>query len=163
MTRMLYSGLVMNNKPNDPEEIIPGKSYSFWTDWKVNYWAGVAWILSLAGDALLHHYPEWPVVLRAIIALSPLLAALLWVRSFARWMRGMDELHRQIQMQACLFAATATLFLFMTLHPLFKAGVFQTVGLHTNWLWDFNAWWLKILVMTAFYILGSKIFNRRYK
>ena len=39
---MLYSSFVMNNKLNTPQEVMPGKSYSFWADMKVNGWVIVA-------------------------------------------------------------------------------------------------------------------------
>jgi len=87
----------MNSKPNLPEEIEPGRDYSFRTDLRVNAWSWVAVLTSFAGEVLLlPHHKDWPVVLRAVIALVPLMASLLWVRSIARWMHGMDELHRSM-------------------------------------------------------------------
>ena len=83
----------MNSKPNLPEEIEPGSHYSFRTDMKVNAWSWVAVLTSFAGEVLLlPHHKDWPVASRAVIALVPLMASLLWVRSIARWMHGMDEL-----------------------------------------------------------------------
>jgi hypothetical protein len=148
----------MNNKPNVPEELDPlTKDYSFRTDIKTNGWAWVAIGTSFVGEVvLLPQHKEWPVALRAVIALSPLLAGLLWVRSAARWIRGMDELHRRITLAAGLFAVTATLFVVTGLHLLVVAGVFSadlqaTAGFIIVWL------------VCCFYILGHGIFNRRYK
>src|ERR1035438_9505292 len=117
----------MNNKPNIPEEVIPGKNYSFWTDMKVNSWIIVALFTSFVTDMLLHsnvprmlhiheqdspvlfgflhpHAENWPVAMRVIIELLPLLMCVLWVRNIARWIRGMDELHRRIMLETLLFA-----------------------------------------------------------
>jgi len=151
-------------RPNLPEELdlLAGKKeYSFRTDLKVNGWGYVAMVISFAGDVLLPRHKDWPVILRAIIALAPIVPALLWGRIFARWIRGMDELHRRITLEVCLLATTATLFLFTALHPLDKAGVFQALGLHAGL--DLQTWWGTSWLMVCFYILGSKILNRRYR
>ena len=154
---MLYSSSVMNTKPNIPEELAPGKFYSFRSEIKVNGWCWIAVITSFVGECWLQpHHKDWPVALRAIIALFPLVASLLWVRSVAVWVRGMDELHRQITVAACLFATIATLFIIAALHFLVTAGVipvkFQaTAGFVVIWL------------VVCFYIFGQGIFNRRYK
>ena len=151
-------------RPNLPEELdlLAGKKeYSFRTDLKVNGWGYVAMVLSFAGDVLLPRHKDWHVILRAIIALAPIVPALLWGRIFARWIRGMDELHRRITLEVCLLATTATLFLFTALHPLDKAGVFQALGWHAGL--DLHTWWGTSWLMVCFYILGSKILNRRYR
>jgi hypothetical protein len=163
MERMLYTVVTMDNKPNLPDELAPGKKeYSGRADLKVNGWAYLGMILSLAGDVLLHcckDSKDWPVAARGIIALAPLPPFMLWIPGFARWLRGMDELDRQITIKVCLFATTATLYLFMALHPLSKWGV--SAG--GWWLLDWRSWWLQGWLMTCFYILGTRIFNRRYK
>ena len=151
-------------RPNLPEELdlLAGKKeYSFRTDLKVNGWGYVAMVISFAGDVLLPRHKDWHVILRAIIALAPIVPALLWGRIFARWIRGMDELHRRITLEVCLLATTATLFLFTALHPLDKAGVFQALGLRSGL--DLHTWWGTSWLMVCFYILGSKILNRRYR
>jgi hypothetical protein len=153
----------VNNKPNIPEELDPifgSKDYSFRKDLKVNGWGYVAMALSFAGDVVLPRHKDWPVALRAIIALAPIIPALLWGRVFARWIRGMDELHRRMTVEVCLFATTATLFLFATLRPLVNAGIFQPLekaGL------DLHTWWGTSWLLVCFYILGSKILHRRFK
>src|SRR3954466_2913728 len=104
MTSMLYT-FRMNIKPNLPDELNPGKEFSFRADWRVNRWAYTGMVLAFTGDLLLHHYKDskdWPLALRALIALVPLPPFLLWIRSFARWVRGMDELDRQITLKNCL-------------------------------------------------------------
>lgn len=157
MTRMLYTGSVMNIKPNIPEELAPGKYYSIRTEIKVNGWCWVAVLTSFVNDVfLLPYHKDWPVAMRAIIALVPLVASLLWVRSVAGWIRGMDELHRRITLAACLFATIATLFVVTTLHLLVMAGVFSTK-------FQATAGFVIIWLVVCFYILGQSIFNRRYK
>lgn len=147
----------MNNKPNIPEELAPGKYYSIRTELKVNGWCWVAVLTSFVNEAiLLPHHMDWPVALRAVIALIPWAASLLWVRSVAGWIRGMDELHRRITLAACLFAAIATLFVVVGFHLLVVAGVFSpkfqaTTGFVIIWL------------VVCFYILGQSVFNRRFK
>ncbi|HKW30444.1 MAG TPA: hypothetical protein VJT54_13990 [Verrucomicrobiae bacterium] len=147
----------MNNEPNLPEELAPGKYYSFRAEMKVNGWCWVAVLTSFAGECwLLPHHKDWPVMLRTIVALVPLVASLLWVRSVVEWIRGMDELHRRITLAACLFATIATLFVVAALHLLVVAGVFSAK-------FQATAGFVVIWLVVCFYILGQAIFNRRYK
>jgi hypothetical protein len=161
MTNTLY--ITHMNKPNVPEELdlmFGRKDYSFRTDLRVNGWGYVSMALSLAGDLLLPRHPEWHVALRAMIALAPIVPALLWGRVFARWIRGMDELHRRMTIEVCLFSITATLFFFTALRPLVNAGIFQPLektGL------DLRTWWGTSWLMVCFYILGSRVLHRRFK
>jgi hypothetical protein len=155
----------MNNKPNLPEEIMFGPSYSLRANLKANTWAFVAMLLSWAGDQLLSLPRDWTVVQRAIIVLVPLLVGLLWVRDFVRWVRGMDEMHRRLSMEACLFATGVTLFVVTVWHILDKAGVFQA-GLHLARLHldsHFRTASFPISLVLAFYFLGYAIFQRRYQ
>lgn len=157
MTKMPYTGSVMNIKPNIPEELAPGKNYSFRTEMKVNGWCWIAVITSFIGECwLLPHHEDWPVALRAIIALFPLVASLLWARSVMIWVRGMDELHRRITVAACLFATIATLFIIAGLYFLIMAHVISTK-------FQATAGFVVIWLVVCFYILGQSIFNRRYK
>src|SRR5882724_6476388 len=102
----------MNCKPNLPGEIEPGPHYSFRMDLKVNAWSWVAVLTSFTGEVfLLPHHKDWPVALRAVIAIVPLVASLFWVRSITLWVHGMDELHRRITQAASVFATVTTLFI----------------------------------------------------
>ena len=161
---MLYTGC-MNDKPNIPEEIMFGPSYSLRANLKANTWAFVAMLLSWTGDLLLSLPRDWNVAQRAIIALVPLLIGLLWVRDFARWLRGMDEMHRRLSVEACLFATGVTLFVVTAWHILDKTGVFQTGSYMTRLHLDshFHTASFPISLMLAFYFLGYAIFRRRYK
>ncbi len=153
----------MNNKPNLPDEVDPRtKEFSIRAQWKVNHWAYAAIALSLASDLLFHCQKDpsdWSAAMRIIIALCPLLPALLYVRSLRRWLRGMDELDRQITLKVILFAVSATLYLDMALHPLREWGVIRSEW----WLPNWRAWWLQAVPLTCFYLLGTMILSRRYK
>src|SRR5437868_4705357 len=121
---MLYTANVMN-KANLPETIIPGKSYSLWVDTKVNCWMGVAALISATSDIVFHfETKEWPLGWQLAIVLAQFLAILLWVRSFSRWIRGMDELHQRITQASIFFAVCATFFCIMLLDRLGKVGFF---------------------------------------
>jgi hypothetical protein len=164
---MLYTG-AMNHKPNVPDEIWLGKKeYSWRMDQKVNGWLFVAALISCASDILfLDQIKQWHVAWRTIIALAPFLAILLWARSLARWISGMDELHRRITLAAILFAASATFFFVMLWHRLDDAGVFAAIfpaGKNPNASWDIGTVGHIFLLLTFFYFLGYRIFNRRYQ
>ena len=69
------------------------------------------YLTDVPGACLISHHKDWSLALRIMIALIPLAAALLYVRGVVRWVRGMDELHRQITVAAFGFAAVTYLFL----------------------------------------------------
>jgi hypothetical protein len=158
----------MNEKLNLPDEIWLGrKEYSWRMDWKVNGWLFVATIISALGDIVFRQVvKEWPLGWRVAVALVPFLAILFWTRDLARWVRGMDELHRRITISAILFAVSATSFVVMLWHRLDAAGLFRhlfaTPG-HPNASWDIATVGHGFLLLTFFYFLGYSIFNRRYQ
>ena len=158
----------MKNKPNLPDEIWLGrKEYSIWTDWKVNGWLFAATIISGASDILFPHVVrEWPVALRTFIAVMPFLALVLWMRSLAGWIRGMDELHRRITVAATLASVSATFFFVVLWHRLERAGFFQAIfppGRTSEATWDISTVGHIFLLMTLFYFAGYRFFNRRYQ
>ena len=192
MERRLYTGFIMSNKPNDPEECINPKKICLWTDTKVNYWLFIGIVVGLANEILFHtvgppldgvlreDFLNWPVGIRLIIESVPLLAGLLWARSMARFIRGMDELHRHITIQAWLIAALATL-VFISIWPMLDAaGISGSVYYATHFHGEFTdkphffpvLWllldkppsiFLTLFLLNAFYILGYFILIRRYK
>ena len=122
---MLYTGFVMNNRPNIPDEIFLGgnKQYSWRTDLRVNGWLMLSVLMSGASDFFFaHQVKQLDVTLRTLIALAPFLVLLLWMRNLAQWIRGMDELHRRITLAAVLFAVGATFFFVMLWHALASSG-----------------------------------------
>jgi hypothetical protein len=164
---MFYTASVMNNKLNIPEEVIPGKNYSFWADMKVNGWAVAAALIWGASDVLFPHVVrQWLVGWRVAITVAPFLVISLWVRDLKRWIRGMDELHQRITLAAILFAVSATLFFVVLWHHLDKVGVFQAIlptSKNPDARWDICTFGHSALLLTLFYFLGHTIFNRRYK
>ena len=155
----------MNTKPNLPEEIIPGRHYSVRANLTANAWALVAMLLSWVGDLLLSLREDWDVSERAIIVGVPLLVGLLWVRSFARWIQGMDEMHRRLSVEAGLLATSLALFVVSTWHILDKAGVFQTGSQMSKLHLDshFHTASFPISLVVALYFLGYGILSRRYQ
>jgi hypothetical protein len=182
----------MNNKPNDPEECINPKKMSLWTDTKVNYWLFIGIVAGLVNSILFQpivppidgvlreDFLTWPVGIRLIIELVPLLAGLLWARSMARYIRGMDELHRRITVEAWLFSALAMLafiFIWLTLDAAgISASAYRAAhfpGEFTDKPHIFLVLWLlldkppsiflTLWLLNAFYILGYFILIRRYK
>lgn len=175
----------MNNKPNLPEEIGFGK-LNLWGSWRGSLnkggaaWMFVVYLTDIPGGWLLQHHPGWPLALRLLIALTPLAASLLYVRGIALWIRGMDELHRRIMLESCLFAVIGTLFFVTAWNRLDKTGalkgIFQpsTVSLDAvpwvaRWDWhrlaylDFSYFPLIAALLLFFFCLAHFIFNRRYK
>src|SRR6185503_4266356 len=147
----------MNNKPALPEEVEPGRHYSFRTDMRVNGWSWAAVLTSFVGEVLLlPHHKDWPTALRAVIALVPLVASLLWVRSVVHWIRRMDELQRRITTAASVFATVTTLFVIAASHLLVIAGLFPV-------RFQVTAGFIIIWLVVCFFLLGRGIFNRRYQ
>ena len=154
---MLYSGFVMNDKTILPDSVRPGRNYSLRADMKLNAWAFVAVAIAFTSRMLLNKHPDWNEALRAAVALSPLVPSLLYVRSIANWIRGMDELQRRIQLEACLFATVGTIFI-TTAFDLLKAD-----GVHLPRLQAGLGWEGTFALVVFFYFLGNVVINRRYK
>jgi hypothetical protein len=163
---MLYSAL-MNNKPNIPEEIGLGKQYS----WRASAKAGGGWMMlafltDLPGMRLIERHEDWPLALRAGIAMIPLVATLLYVLCTAKWVRGMDELHRRVALESFLFATVAYLFLAAAFFLLNHAGVAnaiaQSTGLHLERVPFWNCTFILCLTY-IFFGVGYSVLNRRYQ
>jgi hypothetical protein len=153
---MLYSRSM--NKPIFPESVQPGRHYSWRADLKLNAWAFVAVLAAGVARWVLQHHQDWGLGLQSIVALSPLVPSLLYVQSIARWIGGMDELQRRIQLEACLFSTTATVFLVTALSLLQGTGLLQSVRLQNGLGWEGT-----FAAIIGFYVLGSVIVNRRYR
>lgn len=111
------------NPPELFESVAPGSGqYSFKRDLRLNAWLLVSALVFVGQLALLRHHPEWPPLARGLIALTPLLPALLYVRSWVRFVRGLDELQRRVQMAAHLFAAWGTIVIGVALSILNAQG-----------------------------------------
>jgi len=167
----------MNDKLNIPEEMVPGKNYSLWADIKVNGWILASWPVIFLGDLWLFVHENCTFLLRVIIALIPLAMCLLWIRGVVRWIRGMDEMHRRLTLEACLFAITWTFFVVTAWQHLKHEGILDAVfktshsscenlvlGFNFAGLTEYDFCYpLTILLLFSFYFLGFTIFNRRYK
>jgi hypothetical protein len=121
-----------------PDVVRPGKHYSFRADLKLNFWAFVALLLAA--------FARW------------LLPSLIYVRAIARWIRGMDELQRRMQLEACLFATTGTVFIATALSLLAGFGLFQSTRIAHGLGWEGT-----FAVVVLLYILGNIVVNRRYR
>src|SRR5437763_2120380 len=134
MTSMLYMQAM--NQTILPDAVRPGPHYSLAADLKLNAWAFVALGVAFVVRWLLRQHPEWAVLLRASLALTPLIPSLLYVRSISRWIGGMDELQRRIQLQACLFAMTGAVFVRTGLDLLNSGGAMPWAGLKNGLGWE---------------------------
>lgn len=141
-----------------PEAVRPGRNYSFRSDLKLNAWAFVAVAVAAVGRWLLQHHHEWGRVLQAAVALAPLLPSLLYVQSIARWIGGMDELQRRIQLEACLFATTGTVFIATALSLLEGASVVLSARLQHGLGWEGT-----FGVLLLLYVVANVIINHRYR
>ena len=157
----------MNEKLNFPEEIGCGRQYS----WRASLKAGGGWMMlvfltDLPGLFLIDQHKDWPLPLRGFVICIPLIAALLYVRSIGRWVRGMDELHRRVALDSFLFATVAYLFLAAFWFLLGSAGVWdalaQSTGLHFERMPFSNCTFILCLTY-VFFGVGYGLLNRRYQ
>lgn len=153
----------MNNKLNLPEEVL----YS----WRGSLKAGGGWMMltfltDLPGNYLIEHHKDWPLGLRIVVVLIPLMATSLYVRSIARWVRGMDELHRRVVLEGFLFSTVAYLGLAAAWFLLNQAGVWEAIAhvtsLHLERI-PFSNCTLIICLTYILYGIGYSFLNRRYQ
>ena len=164
---MLYTGSIMNTKPNIPDEIYFGKKEHTWRrDWQVNGWLLVATLISAFSDVMFPFVvKQWPLGWRVGIVAAEFLAIALWARDLTRWIRGMDEMHRRITTSVILSAVSATFFFMMLWHRLERAGLFDAIFPQpkAGGSWDIRTVGHGFLLLGLFYFVAQGIFNRRYK
>jgi hypothetical protein len=152
------------HSPNLPEETMQVS----WRSLKGGgAWLILAMLADFFGGSQLHRHPEWPALLRAAIGFLSLGFGLLYVRSVMRWIRGMDELHRQLMLNAFLFATIAYLVFSTIWLTLDRSGAFaalaQTTQLHLERV-DFRSCALILGLTHVFWGIGyTHIFSRRFR
>lgn len=126
----------------------------------------LAFLTDLPGIYLLEQHPDWPLAWRAAMALLPFAATALYVRSIARWICGMDELHRRVTLEAFLFSTVTYLLVTAAWFLLNHAGVWgaigQTTGLHLERMPFLNCTFILCLTYVLFGVGYARI-NRRYQ
>ena len=146
------------NKPNTMESVEPHSgSYSWKQDLRLNAWLAVAAVVYMVGLFLLKHNPAWSPLTRGLVTLTPLLPALLYVRSWMRFVGGLDELQRRIQTEAFLFAALGTVVVGVMVNALNASGV--TVIDLTHGL-DLGGVFFSMFTL---WLVGTGLANARYK
>jgi hypothetical protein len=123
----------------------------------LNAWFFVATVVYLVDLAVLRRFPGWNPLTRGLVALTPLLPGLLYVRDCLRFVRGMDELQRRIQLEAWLFAALAMVFITAVISTLSGQGVALGALRYGLDLGGIGC------AMFALWLVGLVIANCRYK
>src|SRR5476651_1341893 len=167
MTRMLYTGSVMNNKPNDPDELILiDRQFSFQTAWSVGRWMFLAVAISVLCDWIYpREFRQITFGSRMVLVLAEFGSLVLCCFDVKRWMRGLDELQRRITQASLFFAVSASLFTLLLWGELDGAGFFyKAFGrpfMNNTWgIYDVAD---IFLCMGGFYGFGYLYFRRRYK
>lgn len=140
---------------NSPKTALPDSMrVSFKTAIQLNAWAAVAVVAAFVSRVILAHGAELGMPERALIALLPLLPAVLYVRRLIQWMRSLDELQRRIQSEAVCFATLGMLLIALTNDLLAKANGALPQGFG----------WEGYFAITFFlYAFGLARANRRYQ
>ena len=146
------------NPPNTLESLQPCSGlYSLRKDLKLNFWFFVATVTWVANLALAKSHPEWGPSTRAACALSPLVPGLLYLRSCMRFVGGLDELQRRVQLEAWLFAAIGTLLIGTAVNTLGSSGV--RMGELEHGMGVGSA----AILTFALWLVGCAVANRHYK
>jgi hypothetical protein len=115
-------------------------------------WAMIAYgLVLLASVLILKSNPDPDALWRIPVALAPLLPAIYGLMAFVRFMGGMDELQRSIQLEAIAFGFGGTAVL------TFGYGFLQGVGFPTlNWTFIFP-------LMIGLWGIGVAVAGRKYR
>lgn len=112
----------------------------------------ILYMLVLTASVIAMQYlTDANMMLRSVVALTPVIPAGLMCWSIVRNMRRMDEMHLRIQFEALGFAFAASALL------TFSYGFLENIGApHISWtcVWP---------VMGAMWIVGLQIARRRYQ
>ena len=131
--------------------------YSCKADLRLNVWLGVAMAVYLGVTALNQRNPDWPPLLRGSLALGPLIPSLLYVRSWMRFIRGLDELQRRVQLEAFLFAAMGTVIVGTAVN------ILNAHDVPVGWLEHGLGMGNTFVAMFVLWPIGWGLANRRYK
>jgi hypothetical protein len=113
----------MNETPTI-ESVLPfSGQYSLKQDLRLNGWLAVAVATYLVELYSERSFEGGSPLVRGLLALLPVIPGLLYIRSWVRFIRGLDELQRRIQLEAFLFAALVTILLGTILSTLAAKGV----------------------------------------
>jgi hypothetical protein len=129
-----------------------GLNLSARTALRLNAWALVALAVAFAARWALRQ-PGWSDPLRAAVALAPLLPGSFYVLGIVRWIRGLDELQRRIQIGAVAFVAAVMGFAMMGVDLLHGAGFLRQF----HWGWEFA-----YAVTFLLWMIGCALSTRRY-
>jgi hypothetical protein len=159
VTSYLYiAQMTQENTPNTLESLQPCSGlYSFRKDLKLNAWLAVTTATYILSLLVVKWNPEASATVRATISLAPLIPGLLYIRSWARFITGLDDLQRRIQLEAWLFAAVGTVLVGLTVDTLNESGI-RLGGLeHGLGMGEV------FIVAFALWLFGSGIASHRYK
>jgi hypothetical protein len=145
------------NSPNLIESVTPCSGrYSFRQDLRLNAWFLVATVVYLLGRYALRENPAWSPWTRSLVGLTPLLPGLLYLRTWVRFVRGLDELQRRMQVEAHIFAAWGTLVAGMVVTMLNQEGAVTLLprGLGFGGV---------VVVFFPLWLVGTALANHRYR
>lgn len=146
------------DKPNTIESVVPcSGEYSWKKDFRLNAWLLIATAIYCIARLLTKHHPDWSAGARALLALAPVIPGLLYLRSWLRFIRGMDELQQRIQLCAVLYATVGTLVVATIIDTLNASGT--TFGLAPHGLGPGGAF----MVMLVLWLVCGKIVSHRYR
>jgi hypothetical protein len=153
----------MNDQPNMPEEI----------DYSVKaggHWMLLLFLADVPGAFLIHHYKDWPMMARVLLSLLPLPVAVFYVRAIVRWIRGMDEMYRQITVSSFAFAMVVYLAMSGVWTLLVdKSGIMENIFPHWSRLGPADRtpftdlFFMVAMIYILFKVVYVHIFSRRYK
>lgn len=140
------------------ESVEPGSGqYSLKADLKLNVWLLIAVAMHLTQRGVVEANAEWGTTAKLLLTLSPLLPGLLYVRSWVRFVGGLDELQRRIQMEAFLFAAVGTVVVGAVV------SVCNEHSISTRWMTHGMGLGSSFMVMLLLWSVGWGMAKCRYK
>ena len=146
------------DKPNTIESVLPlSGEYSCKKDMRLSAWLFVATATYMVILVLIKYHSEWSPLTRGLLTLMPMIPGALYVRSCLRFIRGMDEMQRRIQLEAWLFASLWTLVIATVINTLNANGVALGDLQHGLSLWGTFA------LAFVLWLVGTAIARHRYK
>jgi hypothetical protein len=142
----------MNNCYPEALQISLGKAL------RLHFWSIVAVVTAALTHWIFGHQPVLDSISRTFIVLAPLLPTLLFARTMARWIAGMDELQSRIQLQSWVVALAGALGLTTAISML------ETVNVHPISQNLHGLGWEGAFVAVIFlHMAANVVLNRRYR
>ena len=116
--------------------------------------AGIVWVVTYCTALLFLKNPETPAAVKVAMVILPAIPFAFFLFRFIGHVRGLDELHRRVHLEALALAFPIAMLFLMTLGLIERAGALPVKNFSYREVWYY---------LPIFYLVAVAISWRRYR